>query len=103
MVEAIAPECKLEIIGIRPGEKIHEEMITATDAMNTVEYDDYFILYPNQQVRQERLAEMDPNGKGRPCEYGFSYNSENNDHFLTVEELRKIVTENPDIDLSFSS
>ena len=44
---AIAPEARIEVVGIRPGEKLHEEMITATDALNTVEFDDYYVILPS--------------------------------------------------------
>jgi UDP-N-acetylglucosamine 4,6-dehydratase/5-epimerase len=93
VARAVAPEAKLDMVGIRPGEKLHEEMITATDAMNTIEFRDYFAILPSMQmwdVEQFRL-ESDKRGAGRRCEYGYAYNSGTNDHFLTVEELRGLI------------
>jgi len=94
VAEAVAPEAKHEIVGIRPGEKLHEEMITVNDAVNTIEFDDYFAITPNSKYLawdQERFLN-DSNGlKGKYCGDGFSYNSETNKHFLTVDELRELI------------
>ena len=92
--EAIAPKAKHEIIGIRPGEKLHEEMITVNDAINTVEFDDYFAITPNSQYLswdQERFINESNKSKGKKCEDSFSYNSGTNKHFLTVDELRELI------------
>ena len=94
VAEAIAPEAKHEIIGIRPGEKLHEEMITLNDAINTVEFDDYFVITPSSQYLswdQERFLNESNGLKGKYCEEGFSYNSGNNKHFLTVDVLRELI------------
>ena len=94
VAKAIAPEAKYEIIGIRPGEKLHEEMITQTDAINTVEFDDYFAITPNSNYlswdRESFLNESNRT-KGKYCEDGFSYSSGTNEHFLTVEELSGLI------------
>ena len=84
VANAIAPECKVKITGIRPGEKIHEEMITYTDALNTIEMKDYFVILPSGNIIMDKWIAKG----GKMCEYGFNYNSNNNDKFLTVEELR---------------
>ena len=47
VAQAVNSECRLEIVGIRPGEKLHEEMITTTDALNTVEFEDYYVILPS--------------------------------------------------------
>ena len=74
VAEAIAPECKREIIGIRPGEKLHEEMITKTDAINTVEFDDYYVILPSTQMWDiEKFRKESNTSYGEMCEYGFSY------------------------------
>jgi UDP-N-acetylglucosamine 4,6-dehydratase (inverting) len=90
VAQAIAPEARIEVVGIRPGEKLHEEMITATDALGTVEFDRYFVILPSTElwdVDAFRLrSDVTP---GRRCEDGFSYNSGTNAHFLTVEQLRE--------------
>ena len=93
LAEAIAPDCKIREIGIRPGEKIHEEMITATDAINTIEYDDYYVIVPYKKSWDNIEFIETSNGKckGKFCEYGFSYNSGTNGRFLTVDELRDLI------------
>ena len=94
VAKAIAPEAKHEIIGIRSGEKLHEEMITVNDAMNTVEFDDYFVITPNSEYLswdRERFINESNGSKGKYCEDGFSYNSCNNDRFLSVNELRELI------------
>jgi len=95
LAEAIAPECERKAIGIRPGEKLHEDMITATDAMNTLEFEKYFVILPSM-----RLWDVDEYMKkfaGKYCMEGFAYSSGTNEHFLTVEELRELIREHVDI------
>jgi UDP-N-acetylglucosamine 4,6-dehydratase (inverting) len=94
VAEAIAPECKHKIIGIRPGEKLHEEMITSTDAINTVEFGEYFVIMPSSdklEWEKEKFVEKSNSTIGKICEYGFSYNSGTNKHFLSVNELRQLI------------
>ncbi len=94
IAKAIAPNAKQEIIGIRPGEKLHEEMITITDAMNTVEFDDYFAIMPNSHYLpwdRERFLNESNETPGRYCQEGFCYNSGTNPNFLTVEEIRDLI------------
>ena len=50
LAKAIDSNCKIEVVGIRPGEKIHEEMITETDAINTIEFEDYFVILPSTKL-----------------------------------------------------
>ncbi len=86
VAKAIAPELPVEIVGIRPGEKLHEEMITETDAYNTVEFDNYFVILPSM-----RLWDVDAfmqEFKGRRCTAGFKYNSGTNSDWLSAEQLR---------------
>jgi len=105
LAKAIAPECRIEIVGVRPGEKIHEEMITQADALNTVEFEKYFVILPSVQVGNSTHLKlwdteefrMKSNSKpGKFCEYGFSYNSGTNPHFLSVEELKDLIMKNVD-------
>ena len=89
MAEAIGPNCRRIVIGIRPGEKLHEEMITETDGLNTIEFDRYFIIYPSARLwdPEEYLKTFN----GRRCEYGFRYSSGANTEYLTVEQLRELI------------
>jgi UDP-N-acetylglucosamine 4,6-dehydratase (inverting) len=88
---AIAPECRQEIVGVRPGEKIHEEMITASDSANTVEIGDYYAILPSTGMYsvEKYCSEMG----GKRVEPGFAYDSGKNPYFLTVEQLRSLVEE----------
>ncbi len=88
LARAIAPECRLDIVGVRPGEKLHETMVPEDDARNTLEYDDYFVIRA-----QPANGNSGQNGKGgKPCPAGFHYSSDNNSRWLTVEELQRMVT-----------
>jgi len=92
VAKAIAPECKHEIVGIRPGEKLHEEMITETDALNSVEFEKYFVILPSTQLWDiERFRQESNSSIGKMCEYGFSYNSGTNKHFLNVTDLQELI------------
>ena len=94
VAKAIAPDAKYKTVGIRPGEKLHEEMITETDAMSTIEFDDYFVITPSSEYISWDIDSFlnESNGsKGKYCKEGFSYNSEKNKDFLTVEELRDLI------------
>ena len=88
LAKAIAPDCKHKIIGIRPGEKIHEVLITEDDARHTLEFNDYFIVEPEFQWWSEKTHIS--NG-GKSVKEGFVYASNLNDKWLTVEELVRMV------------
>ena len=94
VAKAISPNAKIEIVGIRPGEKLHEEMITVSDAINTVEFDDYYTITPNSEyISWDKKAFLN-NSNGNPgkyCNSEFSYNSQNNMNFLTVEEIKEFI------------
>ena len=76
LAKAIAPEAKQNIIGIRPGEKLHEEMITQNDALNTVEFDNYFVILPSIQLwKTKKFIKESNSSPGKICNFGFSYNS----------------------------
>jgi FlaA1/EpsC-like NDP-sugar epimerase len=97
VAEAIAPEAEHKITGIRPGEKLHEEMITINDAINTVEFDDYFVITPNSDYLswdRERFLKESNLTIGEYCVDDFTYNSETNPHFLTVKEIRDLIINN---------
>jgi len=86
---AIAPECEIDHVGIRPGEKIHEEMITASDSFNTVDLGDYYAILPSGDP--EMLDRYVAERNGKLVAPGFSYDSGSNEHFLTVDELRTLI------------
>jgi len=92
VAKAIAPNCKYEMIGIRPGEKLHEEMITETDALNSVEFEKYFVILPSTQLWDINKFRKESNlSIGKMCEFGFSYNSGTNKDFLTVNDLKELI------------
>ena len=92
LAKAIAPECKNEIIGIRPGEKVHEEMITKTDALNCIEFKNYYVILPSMNLWDKNDFMLKSNeDKGKECNFGFSYNSGTNENFLSVKELRNLI------------
>jgi UDP-N-acetylglucosamine 4,6-dehydratase (inverting) len=89
LAEAIAPDAERRIVGIRPGEKVHEEMITSSDSYNTIDLGKYFaILASSGQHSADSYVQQRGGKRVKP---GFSYNSGTNDRFLTVEELRELI------------
>ncbi len=90
LAEAIAGKgCEKEFIGIRPGEKIHEEMITQGDSPNTIDIGEYFAVLP---IGHEGLAERYlSTGKGERVAKGFTYSSDKNPEFLSVKQLRALI------------
>jgi len=84
---AVGPECEHRIVGIRPGEKIHEEMITASDSFNTVDLGRYYAILPMAAAMS--LDRYCVSNGGHPVEPGFAYNSGSNPDFLSVEQLRE--------------
>lgn len=89
VAEAVAPGVEQRIVGIRPGEKIHEEMITSADSYNTVDLGDYYAILPSSedQVLSEYCRAMG----AQSVEPGFAYSSGDNPNFLTVAELRELI------------
>lgn len=87
LAEAMLPGCTKKEIGIRPGEKLHEIMVTPEDSFNTYEYDKHFIVYP-QVVWNDRQV---PDLSGAKVEEGFSYSSGNNKEWLSVEDIRELL------------
>lgn len=91
---AIAPECEQVIVGVRPGEKIHEEMITASDSFNTYDLGKYYVILP--VTHSWRTEDFISNFKATPVKIGFTYNSGSNTEWETVESLRKLIKEHVD-------
>lgn len=89
VADAIAPGCERKIVGIRPGEKLHEEMITVTDAISTVEFENYFVILPSIPLwdTDDFIAAF----KGKLCNDGFCYNSGTNTEWLSVEKIRDLI------------
>lgn len=97
VAKAVDSGCRIEIVGIRPGEKLHEEMITTTDALNTIEFKDYFVILPSMALWN--TEQFTNHFGGRHCADGFAYNSGTNSDWLSVEQLRELIYThlNPDI------
>jgi UDP-N-acetylglucosamine 4,6-dehydratase (inverting) len=88
---AIGPECKFPVIGVRPGEKIHEEMITSSDSFNTLDLGQYYAILPStaHPLRSEYMGQTGVS----EVPQGFSYNSGTNTNFLSIEQLRVLIRE----------
>jgi len=91
VAKAIGPDCKIEIIGIRPGEKVHEEMITSSDSLNTYDLGKYYVILP-QQINWN-LNEFITKFNAVKVKEGFSYNSGQNAEWLSVDDIRKLIKE----------
>jgi UDP-N-acetylglucosamine 4,6-dehydratase len=89
VAQAIGPECEHPVVGIRPGEKIHEEMITSSDSLNTVDLGSYYAILP--VGARYSLDEYCQQMNATPVEQGFCYGSGSNTDFLTVEQLRSLI------------
>jgi UDP-N-acetylglucosamine 4,6-dehydratase len=88
LAKAIGPQCRQEIIGIRPGEKLHEVMITVNDARLCMEFDDHYVIQPAFPWWQD---EWHAARGGRPCPDEFYYGSENNPQWLTEEQISRMI------------
>lgn len=86
---AINPSARLDVIGIRPGEKIHEEMITSSDSLNTVDRGDFYVILPSPEIL-DPVSYCSRTGATRVPD-GFSYNSGDNEDFLSVDQLRELI------------
>jgi len=91
IAQAIGPECGHPIIGIRPGEKIHEEMITSSDSFTTYDLGEYYAILPHAPVW--KLEDHIEYFKAKPVAKGFSYSSGDNEHFLSADQLRVLIQE----------
>jgi len=91
VAKAISPNAKQEIVGIRPGEKIHEDMIISNDARNTLEFDRHFIIHPTTENWLELRKTLISDGKAQPVSDQFNYNSGTNDRWLSVDEIRQLI------------
>jgi len=89
LAQAVGPNCRQDIIGIRPGEKLHEEMITNSDSINTIEFSEYYAILGTSM--QENLKDYKKIFNARLVPSGFSYESGNNPEFLSVEQIRSLI------------
>ena len=90
LAKAVAPECRVEEIGIRPGEKVHEVLVAEDEARHSLELEDMYVVQPiHTWWRRENLS------GGRQLADGFHYGSENNSKWLTIDELRAIAEDVP--------
>lgn len=89
VAEAIAPDCELRVVGIRPGEKLHEEMITSSDSFYTWDLGRYYTILP--ATHKWNLDEYVSHFHATRVPLGFRYNSEQNSEWETVESLRKLI------------
>ena len=94
VAEAVSPSCKKEIVGIRPGEKLHEEMITFADGSSTFDLGKYYAILPPHEKTHSRYKEE--NKALKRVSEGFIYSSDKNESFLTVEEIRNLIKEHID-------
>jgi UDP-N-acetylglucosamine 4,6-dehydratase len=97
VADAIAPECKQEIVGIRPGEKIHEEMITSSDSFSTYDLGKYYVILP--QLTNWKLVDFIEKFSAVKVPEGFKYNSGENSVFLTIEEIRELIQNHLEFEL----
>lgn len=97
IAEAIAPECERKVVGIRPGEKLHEEMITDTDSLNTIDLGDFYAILPSVSYTYTE-AEFMAHHKAQKVPFGFKYNSGTNTEWETVGSLRALIKQHVDAD-----
>ena len=90
---AMAPTLKHKIIGIRPGEKLHEIMCPKDESHLTIEFKDHFVITPTIEInKKHNFSKNMLSEKGKFVDYGFEYNSRNNHHFLDIKEIRSLAS-----------
>ncbi|WP_260260076.1 UDP-N-acetylglucosamine 4,6-dehydratase (inverting) [Vibrio intestinalis] len=92
---AIAPKCETKVVGIRPGEKLHEEMITDTDSLNTIDLGKYYAILPSVSFTYTEQEYLDHH-KAEKVPFGFKYNSGTNTEWESIESLRELIKEHVD-------
>jgi UDP-N-acetylglucosamine 4,6-dehydratase len=100
IAEAIAPKMECKVVGIRPGEKLHEEMITDTDSLNTIDLGKYYVILPSISMTYSEQDFLDHH-KAIKVPFGFKYNSGTNTEWESVETLRNLI--NSHVDSTFQS
>ncbi len=95
VAKAVAPDCETAVVGIRPGEKLHEEMITDTDSLNTIDLGKYYAILPSVSFTYTE-AEYLSHHKAEKVPFGFKYNSGTNTEWETVDTLRELIKQHVD-------
>lgn len=95
VADAVGPKCTKEIVGIRPGEKLHEEMITESDSLNTYDCGQYYVILPSRN-KGWKLDDWKKKYNAKEVERGFRYTSGNNNNWLTVSEIRTLIKQHVD-------
>ena len=95
VAKAVAPMCEIKVVGIRPGEKLHEEMITDTDSLNTIDLGKYYAILPSVSFTCTEADYLEHH-KAEKVPFGFKYNSGTNTEWETVEGLRDLIKEHVD-------
>lgn len=95
VASAVAPDCTLKVVGIRPGEKLHEEMITDTDSLNTIDLGRYYAILPSVSFTYSETEYL-AHHKAQKVPFGFRYNSGTNTEWETVESLRVLIKQHVD-------
>jgi len=98
IAKAIGPDCEHKVIGIRPGEKVHEEMITSSDSFSTYDLGKYYAIIP--QVPTWNVDDYKKHFNANPVKQGFQYNSGENTEWVGVEELRDLIIKHVDSEFS---
>lgn len=96
LIKAFDSNAKVNVIGIRPGEKLHEDLISISDALNTYDIGEFFVISPNLETFQWNVEEFGLKNKIKKilkCKHNFFYSSNINSHFLSIEELKKLIKE----------
>jgi UDP-N-acetylglucosamine 4,6-dehydratase (inverting) len=97
VAQAIAPDCTTEIVGIRPGEKLHEEMITSSDSYTTYDLGKYYAILP--QTPTFKLSDFVEQFKAKKVQPGFQYNSGTNEEWVSVDQMRDLLRQHLQVDI----
>lgn len=97
VAQAIAPDCTTEIVGIRPGEKLHEEMITSSDSYTTYDLGKYYAILPQTPIF--KLSDFVEQFKAKKVQPGFQYNSGTNEEWVSVDQMRDLLRQHLQIDI----
>ena len=99
VAKAIGPDCDHPIVGIRPGEKVHEEMITSSDSLNTIETNKYYVITPNSQEKSKgKVGKYLKHYSAKSVDSGFRYSSGANTVWLSIDEIRALIQRHVDPD-----